>query len=626
VRKSLKFFSNWLHKPLNLFLLLLSLVPILSIILLVVIKGVNIPYLDQWGTSANVAVKTAERSLTFMDLLSLHGDHRIFFSKIITAIVTLTTRWNIKVEMLVSVMLSAINFMLLVGLFRLDLSEATAVILVPFSALIFSMRQVENWLWGFQTCWFFVLTFFYAALWVLRRYPISWRSIMVASFLSFCATFSLGSGFFVWPLLLIVMVTLGYRQWKFVAFWIGSAAASVLLFIKEYKFGVRTEIITDIKLLIRYVISYLGGPLVPATGRHVELLKKPWITDLAIMIALVGLALLIANVFSMRRKDQDWRKITSWLALTGYSIGVAMVTAVSRASRARDYFPHQSLLSRYVTASTPIWIAIVALLVMMIWRLLKDENQRNWEKLLLRGNIVAAFLIAGLYIYVNIDAVRQPLRVTEEQKDCLLAYPSTRDTLCMIGISFNINKWLPTIEQLAEYRLSAFSDSEEIQFHPEPTLEISLENDFVFNVRDPNIWKFSGMVPTGSEKSDSWIVGGGPHMVYTKPLNLCLSDYSHLRIVMSVSPNIRPNAGYMQIYYKIYNRKQLEEPISIAVIADGNPHTYVYNLQLLEHDSQTRLTHFRIDPIVRGSSSGDTVVRILNIRLVRGKEPSQCLD
>ena len=134
------------------------------------------------------------------------------------------------------------------------------------------------------------------------------------------------------------------------------------------------------------------------------------------------------------------------------------------------------------------------------------------------------------------------------------------------------------------------------------------------------------MVPEKSEGEASWIVGNGPRMIFTQPLNICLSDYKHFMIVMSVSPGIHSGASYMHIFYQLHDQNQYEEPISIAVQPDGIPHEYIYDLNLLNLDPKVRMSRFRFDPIVRGSRFGDTVITILDLRLIHSSEPSRCTD
>jgi hypothetical protein len=97
-------------------------------------------------------------------------------------------------------------------------------------------------------------------------------------------------------------------------------------------------------------------------------------------------------------------------------------------------------------------------------------------------------------------------------------------------------------------------------------------------------------------------------------------------IVMSVSPVDQTNAGLMLIYYLLDDKEKYEEPISFVNQPDGIPFEYVYELEILNLDPDARLIRIRLDPVVLGSQSGDTVVTIYDFRLIRSSEPSQCTD
>lgn len=623
---SVKDFINWLQKPIHLFLFLLSLVPIIAITAYVAIKGVNIPVLDQWEVSTNIAIKTAERSLTFNDLISPHFNHRIFFTNLLTAILTLVSGWNTKLEMFVGVTLAVISLVLLISMFRFDHSKAATIIILPFSLLVFSLRQVENWRWGFGTCSFFVVFFFYAGLWVVRRSAVGWRPIAIAAILSFCATYSLGAGVVVWPSLFVVLLILGYRHWKYIGFWIGSAVLSLMLFLKGYNFSGGTEYVFEAGLLFRYITSYLGSPLMAASEARRELMMKPWLVDQSMIIGIGGVLIFFVNVIYLRKKELEWKQLASWLALGGFALGVSILTAVIRASRL-DFNFHHTLISRYVTVSTPFWIALVSIIVITVLLIAKDDNSRAWDKLLSGVNITASVLIIVLYINANFDAANLPPRVTEDHKDCMLDYPASRNIDCILpALDKDFSERIETIWQLAKYRLSSFAESKESILQHEFSRPIQTSNDYKFDIYEPSSWKFIDMVPENSAVDASWILGEKPRMVYMQPLDICLSDYTHVMIVMSKSPYVRSKSNIMHIYYQLDDQEQYEEPISIVLLPEEIPIEYFYDLRLLNLDPQVRMSRFRFDPIGRGSEREDIAVTLYDLRLIRSSEPSRCTE
>jgi hypothetical protein len=197
----------------------------------------------------------------------------------------------------------------------------------------------------------------------------------------------------------------------------------------------------------------------------------------------------------------------------------------------------------------------------------------------------------------------------------------------MLGVLHNrFDKRIDTIWQLAKYRLSVFAESTEPILRPEFIRPILTSNDYIFDINDSNSWTYFEMTPEKNTRDASWVVGNRSRMVYTQPLDICLSDYTHLMIVMSVSPVDQTNAGIMLIYYLLDDKVKYEEPISIVLQPDANPFEYVYDLEILNHDAQARLVRLRFDPVIHGSLSGNKVVTIYDLRLIRSSEPSQCTD
>ena len=94
----------------------------------------------------------------------------MLFTNSVTALFTLTTSWNIKAELFVSIALAAWVVFLLTRMFDRDAQRARTLALAPvFSILVFSLRQNENWLRSAHNCWFFLVVFVVAALSAVQR-------------------------------------------------------------------------------------------------------------------------------------------------------------------------------------------------------------------------------------------------------------------------------------------------------------------------------------------------------------------------------------------------------------------------------------------------------------------------
>jgi hypothetical protein len=88
--------------------LILLALPALSILLLISVYGVNVPFWDQWKGVAAVLEKMNAGTLGFRDFMAQHNEHRIFFPRLLTFLLALVTHWNVKAELFMSWLLACI--------------------------------------------------------------------------------------------------------------------------------------------------------------------------------------------------------------------------------------------------------------------------------------------------------------------------------------------------------------------------------------------------------------------------------------------------------------------------------------------------------------------------------------
>lgn len=196
-------------------LLFLYLVPLGALIGMVLILGVNIPYGDQW-TLIPYFEKADAGNVSFIDLLKQHNEHRLFVPRIIFSTLAFATNWNIKSEMMLSIMLASISFLAIFLISRQtnqglitqqpstqsEVSYSSFFYIVNFVSccFLFSWVQYENWLWGFQIAWFLINACLILSTLILQQDNVS-INLRLASGAIFCliASFSSAHGLFVWP-------------------------------------------------------------------------------------------------------------------------------------------------------------------------------------------------------------------------------------------------------------------------------------------------------------------------------------------------------------------------------------------------------------------------------------------
>lgn len=452
-------FIRWLASPLHLMLLLLTLVPPVMTLAYVLRYGVDVPVVDQWNNSVPIALKTVNGTLQVGDLFRQLNEHRFFFTHLITAVLTVTTRWNLRVEMMVIFVIACVNLLLAAMLLWRSDRRAFAAGILPISALIFSLRQHTSWLLSIQTSWHLIIFWFLLLLYVARFSRVRRRTLTLCAFLGLCMTFTTLHGLLIWPLMLVGFWLLGYRKPGYLVFWLVAAAAAIGLFFYQYNFsimgadrsGQSAGLVTNPITILAYAITCLGNPFV-LTGN-----------DWALPATLVGSAGLIvggANLIYLLRRDQSWRGVVVWGVMAGFSVGAALLTAMGRAHIFPDY-PAQPLLDRYVTPSLLLWIAFAALMAQAVWPILSGARTGRWESALAPVNVIVFVVVVALFLYSSGESATLPGLMSQQQQACVEGFPITRNLRCLNRIYLKetpLDDVVDEVDQLSIHRLALFAD------------------------------------------------------------------------------------------------------------------------------------------------------------------------
>ncbi len=122
---------------------------------------------------------------------------------------------------------------------------------------------------------------------------------------------------------------------------------------------------------------------------------------------------------------------------------------------------------------------------------------------------------------------------------------------------------------------------------------------YFFPVDDHKRWRFSEISPS---EDGVWKAGFDPHMIFDDSLNLNLREFSHFFIRIAASS--APRWGYkisspplLQVYYSLAGEEGLKV-LDLPLLGDGKPHSYFFDLRLLELPRDAVLNFFRLDPII----------------------------
>ncbi len=324
--------------------------PAAIVLCLVLSYGVNIPYADQWDFIGYLTLLESGR-LRVADLFSLHNEHRMVFPKLVMLMLAHATGWNVIVEMLTSVALAVVTLLLLVNLARpvLDRAGRMGRIWAAFtiSAMLFSLMQWENWLWGWQIQWFLAVLAAVAtvafATWSLES-PHPWTHVSGAVVAAIVCQLCIASGAAIW---VAAGPILGFHRERrrILPVWAATGTVVTALYLVGYERPPHhpspLAILDHPVSFLIYLVNYLSGPLGPKA-----------MIGLVATLAFIGLGAVAAV-----RHRREPELLMPWIALGAFAGANAVLTGIGRVG----FGPEQALESRYVTISLLMSVAMIPL-------------------------------------------------------------------------------------------------------------------------------------------------------------------------------------------------------------------------------------------------------------------------
>src|SRR5918998_1714538 len=162
--------------------------------------GVSVVFADAWSM-VRLFDKWSSGRLGLPDLFDQHNEHRMFFPEGVELMLGSITKYDNVAEMYLVLVCFLATLVCLLLAFRASV-RSWPFLFVPVAFLIFSFRQHENMLWGYQISFAFAQAFGVLALFLL---DVLWRkrykklAFMAALGSATVASFSVAQGLFVWP-------------------------------------------------------------------------------------------------------------------------------------------------------------------------------------------------------------------------------------------------------------------------------------------------------------------------------------------------------------------------------------------------------------------------------------------
>ena len=373
---------------------LLAAIPLAALLYCIARYYVEVPFMDEWDRIPLIE-KSFRGELSFQDLWAQHNEHRILFPKMIIVALARFTSWNLWYEVAGSVLLACGCFLLIYRLIadaRSFLGEHIFPWLIPIvSALVFSLRQWENWMIGDALATFLGICGALAGIVALSVSNFRRRDFLLAVFWGVVAIYSFASGFIYWPVgfFLLSFRSFQSRREKAMALglWCGIALIAMLAYLFGYVKPTQHPSLTYGLVhpaeFLFYVCTYLGAPL--------------FLSPKGCLLSLMGYCGMMSYLFI----HQGTKKETylACVALGLFSVGNAVLTALGRVG----LHPHQALAFRYVTLSYPFWISMI-LLVAGTVRAISQGSAGQGSRRFGRGMTCAGALVVGLIAFFAVRA------------------------------------------------------------------------------------------------------------------------------------------------------------------------------------------------------------------------------
>src|SRR5215212_824806 len=337
---------------------LLVLIPAALPYLYVRAFGVNVVYADAWDMVL-VFRKFFSGRLTFADLYAQHNEHRMLFPKGAELLLGLLTRYNNVAEMYVVVSCFLITAAVLLVAFRREIG-LPLIFFVPVALLIFSFRQYENMLFGFQINFAFTQTFGVLALYLLyssSRKTSKKYAFVAALGSATIASFSTAQGLLVWPagllqLLLTSVVTSGKKV--FVGIWGIVGVAEWVAYFVDYKtpqgHPPLLHALSHIGTATEYFLTLLGSAL---------FWQPKHAFSGGLVIGCLALAMFLATYGRGVLREHSF-----WVSLFFYSLFILATITLGRAGM---FGVWQAAVSRYTTFSILAVASVYTMLAKMVF-------------------------------------------------------------------------------------------------------------------------------------------------------------------------------------------------------------------------------------------------------------------
>ena len=362
-----------------------------------------VPRADHWHVIAEPYLRVLDGGPLWEFFHAPGTDSRHDASKLLHYLVITGTKWNLRVESMVSVALGLLAAFMSLSFWRAHPGPMAARWgygwLTTFCVL--SPVQWMNWTWGIQIEYTLVIAASVGTFWVLSQPWPPWVRTVVGSFCAMVAVFSLLNGWAAWAVgLLMILHAAWHERWRpavvlsCVGIWAGTALCGGWLYLFKWpeakrvgEAGLIEKIVSDPASVAHFFLQLLGAPfgefllLQQRVDRHA---LESWVAPL---IGCAGFVLLAYALFSIWRQRESvcLAKMVPWLAMLAWGLGNVVAITIGRVGKV-GFTPFQS---RYPSFTIWFWVGVLGLLLMVPGRS-AVRVRRAWLVIMVWGMSVSA--------------------------------------------------------------------------------------------------------------------------------------------------------------------------------------------------------------------------------------------
>ncbi len=381
--------------------------------------GVNVIAGDSWAIVPLFRELFSGR-LGVSDLFAQHAEHRILFPRVAMLSLGLLTQYNSVAEMYLIQGCFLVTLVALFFVFRDSVGSRLPLVVpiafLPIAFLVFSLRQYDNMLTGFQMTFAFVQVFSVLAFCFLyvsagrKRFRRVAFSAALGS--GTVAAFSAAQGLFVWPVgllqLLVSPLEKPAKKWLIgvwgsfgVGEWIVYSIGYVSPTRQPSLYYVLENPLTGIVDFLTLLGSSLFGPL---EGLVAAFAGQP---GFALGSGLLLVCLITASLLLIHR-DRKWGEYSFWIALVFFSFLVLASIVVGRAELGTAGVSIGAA-SKYTTFSILSVIGVYAILAKQIL----EENSYLTTALL--GTLAVLVVLSAPVSYAEGTEAGRTMKAKREE-------------------------------------------------------------------------------------------------------------------------------------------------------------------------------------------------------------------